>query len=219
MRDRTLWGVFCLFGLAMGMGLGCDGGGSGGPVIGRFLDSPVAGLSYETPTQSGTTDGRGYFYYEPDQTIRFFIGALEIGRGMAASTMTPMDISADPLDESDPAVINRCRLLRSLDTDGDPENGIAIAEAVADQTAGIAIDFDQDPDFFAYDPQVMALFDRLNRQSVFPEFRSLVSAEDALAHFRQTLRQLALDDTAGEGGGGGDGDGADGGSGGDSGGG
>ncbi len=216
MRDRSLWAFFCLFALAMGMG--CDGGGSGGPVIGRFLDSPVQGLSYETPTQSGTTDAWGYFYYEPDQTIRFFIGELEIGRGMADSIMTPMDISADPLDETDPAVVNRCRLLQSLDTDGDPENGIAIAEAVADQTAGIAIDFDQDPDYFAYDPQVMALLDRLNRQSVFPEFRALICAEDALAHFRQTLRQLTFDNTPGEGGGG-DSGGSEGGSGGDSGGG
>ena len=36
---------------------------------GVFLDSPVAGIRYETPSQNGTTDGAGVFKYREGETV------------------------------------------------------------------------------------------------------------------------------------------------------
>jgi hypothetical protein len=39
------------------------------PRRGHFIDSPVAGLSYSTPTQTGVTDESGKFDYFPGERV------------------------------------------------------------------------------------------------------------------------------------------------------
>lgn len=73
----------------------CSGGDSlpKGVSIGYFTDSPVEGISYRTPTQSGVTDVSGAFRYRNGETITFSIGATVIGGPVAAAeTLTPLDL-------------------------------------------------------------------------------------------------------------------------------
>ena len=53
---------------------GCGGGGGSSTVstsTGKFIDSAVAGLSYTTTSQSGTTDANGTFQYKSGETVNF----------------------------------------------------------------------------------------------------------------------------------------------------
>ena len=98
------------------------------PRHGHFVDSPVAGLTYETATFYGTTDDIGSFDYLPGQRIDLWVGSLYLGQAMARSTISPLDIFRRDID--DPRVINMARLLQSLDADGDPELQIEIRPVV-----------------------------------------------------------------------------------------
>ena len=61
-------------------------------LTGMFIDSPVEGLEYETPTHTGITDAAGTFMYHEGDTIRFYIGDIMLGEAMAKSMMTPVDL-------------------------------------------------------------------------------------------------------------------------------
>lgn len=81
--------------------VGCGGGSdsSSNPpaeptaLTGTFIDAPVQGLSYKTPTQSGFTDASGHFKYEAGETIEFKLGNLLLGKGVAGALVTPYTIS------------------------------------------------------------------------------------------------------------------------------
>jgi len=108
---------------------GCGGGGSGSDapsdsMQGVFLDSPVAGISYETETHSGTTDTNGTFFYMGGEMIRFNLGGVFMGQAAAASVMTPLDIVPGATNTAHPAVTNMIRFMQTLDIDNNPNNGI-----------------------------------------------------------------------------------------------
>ncbi|MCH6551686.1 MAG: peptide-methionine (S)-S-oxide reductase [Planctomycetes bacterium] len=48
-----------------------------------FLDSPVGGIEYETPTHSGITDADGHYDYEPGETVTFSLGDIVLGSVLA----------------------------------------------------------------------------------------------------------------------------------------
>ncbi|MFP4030649.1 MAG: hypothetical protein ACLFTV_03695 [Desulfococcaceae bacterium] len=50
------------------------GGDESWPRTGRFLDGPVVGPAWETPTESGRTDAAGAFLYRPGEGIDFWNG-------------------------------------------------------------------------------------------------------------------------------------------------
>lgn len=126
-----------IFVAACGSGGGDDGGGGGGggsadetpPVMydGKFLDSPVEGLTYRSGSNPpGTTDASGTFVYSPGETLTFSLGGVEIGTLRdGATVITPFDFGAV-------AAKNIARFLQTLDEDNDPSNGIdAVAAATA----------------------------------------------------------------------------------------
>ena len=118
--------------------VGCGGGGSSStpapvqPIVltGVFVDSPVAGLSYSTPSRSGVTNAAGEFQYEAGETVSFRLGNIELGSAPAAEMVTPIDlIGANSFDEArqldrDDRLVNMLLLLQSLDRDGNPDNGL-----------------------------------------------------------------------------------------------
>ena len=111
---------------------------------GIFSDSPVAGLSYATPTVHGVTDEDGVFTYRENETVVFSIGKLALPVVAASELITPLDMAFSQ-DVTDPDVINIARLLQSLDEDSDPENGISIpADAAAAFTEATIFDFTDD---------------------------------------------------------------------------
>ena len=131
--------LFCFI-LPILVSCGGGGGGSSNPTsTGVFIDSPVINIGYRTETQNGVTNSRGEFKYHPGETITFFIGDLEFPSVLADERVTPLDM-ADTDDITHPMVINIARLLQTLDKDGDPTNGITIADAAS--AAAVQLDFD-----------------------------------------------------------------------------
>ncbi len=104
------------------------------PKRGHFIDSPVGGLSCQTPTYSGVTDESGGFDYFPGERVELAIGSVYIGSPLADHKISPLDIFefGDTNYEVDVnPVINMARLLQSLDVDANPKEGINITEDVA----------------------------------------------------------------------------------------
>ncbi len=114
------------------------------PARGHFIDSPVFGLGYQTPTQWGVTDIAGGFDYFPSEFVDFWIGSYHLGSAIGDQKVSPLDIFTgydttiyitDPetgiqtLNTENP-VINMARFLQSLDADGEPKQGISITEPV-----------------------------------------------------------------------------------------
>ncbi|MCB2422799.1 hypothetical protein [Thalassolituus alkanivorans] len=170
-----------------GSGGGSDDGDSRTPTVltGVFLDSPVAGMTYNTETQTGTTNADGEFRFVEGETITFSIGQVQLPSGPASKTVTPIDLAADAAtpEQKENEVTNMLRLLQTLDADGNPENGITIS---ADATAAAtqAVDFSVPTDDFAQNDAVVALVTD-GGQAV--PVTGLVSVEAATEHFEDQL--------------------------------
>ncbi len=149
------------------------------PIVGVLVDAFVAGIGYRTETQSGVTNARGEFNYLPGETVTFFIGDLVFPPVPAKGTVTPLDM-AQTLNPASPVVLNIARLLQSLDTDGNPANGITISPTAAQAAA--PVDFNLSLTQFAASPAVTNLV--ANSGSVTT---SVVSVQQALTHLRDTL--------------------------------
>ena len=157
---------------------------------GTFVDSPVEGINYSTPTLSGTTSAHGKFRYFTNETVSFSIGGLALGSAVGRATVIPLDIIPDATSVTDQRVTNICRLLQTLDEDGDLNNGIKInakTTAIVSANAG-GINFDQTAADFSADPDIIALMAALNLNnaagftSAEAEGRVLQSETDAQAH-------------------------------------
>ena len=198
MHIKNLLPVFILLFLTA-----CGGGGSGStpPVtpptpdptpsptvlMGKFVDSAVEGLKYQTATQSGSTSKDGEFNYVANETVTFSIGDIEFPATLGAEYITPLAIyNTDSLAHK--AVINMIRLLQTLDLDGMPSNGIEIPEMSHVLASGLTIDFNA------------SNFDELVAELVVNSggpHLALVSADAALAHFQQTLTELDITTVSG----------------------
>ncbi|PNX50079.1 MAG: hypothetical protein BV456_07935, partial [Thermoplasmata archaeon M8B2D] len=90
------------------------------------------------------------------------IGDLMLGSAPGSDIMTPIDLVPGAVDETDPTLTNICRLLQSLDWDGDPAaNGIMIIDSMRSEISGRMIDFTKDVSTFN-DYDVQAFFDTMN---------------------------------------------------------
>ncbi|HHO75835.1 MAG TPA: hypothetical protein ENN05_05345 [Deltaproteobacteria bacterium] len=188
---------------------GCGGSSDSGYLIppkvseeeilqGIFVDSPVSGVTYITPEHRGTTNIDGIFDYEEGETITFLIAGIVLGRTLAKDVITPLDLVDNAEDVTDTAVTNICRLLLFLDTDGDPDNGIAIPEDLTRQLAGPGFK-PQDIDFsdpgFDDNLNIKTLIIKLNQAGVFDEEeRTLCTPEFAQEHLAETLLLYGLVD-------------------------
>ncbi|NNF98043.1 MAG: hypothetical protein HKM93_01570 [Desulfobacteraceae bacterium] len=145
----------------------CGGGGGGGSdgselQTGSFIDGPVAGLAYETDTQSGETNTDGNFFYFEGETVRFSVGDIEIGEAAGAATITPFDLAGltpptaaieicrlvnQFYNANSPTLYNRvvniAVFLQTLDEDGDAANGIVIPTGMHTLSTGVTLDFGQ----------------------------------------------------------------------------
>ena len=144
---------------------------------GVFLDSAVEGLGFETATMSGITNAAGEFTFNAGEMITFRIGALELPAVQAANVLTPMSIFASN-DVNDTRTVNLSRLLQSLDTDGNVENGITLPASDASFAADLNIDFASDD----FDVQAQTALNQLNNGSI-----PLVDGIAASAHLTETL--------------------------------
>ena len=189
---------------------GCSGGGSGSngnmnapngsssTVRGTFIDSPVQGLNYMTPSSTGLTGENGRFVCNSGEMVQFMIGDVLLGEVQAKDVVTPMDF-VDPADLSmgfnNPMLINMGRFLQSLDADGNPENGITITQEVRDQVSGRMIDFHQSIRDFENDPDVMAMFATMNGLNMPHNGMNweLTEGEDARQHMIDHMGKYMTD--------------------------
>ncbi len=114
-------------------------------LTGTFKDSAVTGVSYATTSGvTGVTDASGSFRYNPGDTITFTLGTLVLGSATASGVVSPIDIAGGSATK----LTNLLVLLQSLDSDGNPANGINItAPCAAAVTA--AINLNSTPSVFA----------------------------------------------------------------------
>lgn len=80
---------------------------------GVFIDAPVKGLAYKTPTQSGVTNEKGEFKFIAGETVTFIIDGVEIGSTQAQTRVLVTAISQGN--------IHIAQLLQTLDTDVNPD--------------------------------------------------------------------------------------------------
>ncbi len=146
---------------------------------GRFIDSAVEGLRFETPTQSGLTDANGTFKYINGEVVSFFIGDIMLGTSTAITRITPMNLV--PGDSNNPQVVNILRFVQSLDADNNPDNGIRITDTVSTRALGQALDFSLSTADF--ENAANALLTLLTSGSV----NMLIDASSAQAHFLASL--------------------------------
>lgn len=150
---------------------------------GRFLDSAVENLNYSTGSQTGMTNSEGEFQYQLGENVVFSIGELALPATEVKSLLTPLDLFGTR-DINHVSVVNLLRLLQSLDEDGDATNGIVIPQMAHDMATGLTADFAS----AEFDSQVNELI--ANSGVVHMQ---LISAEEAVYHFQQTLNQLEQD--------------------------
>jgi YD repeat-containing protein len=181
---------------------GTGGTPSSRALRGALIDSPVAGVSFETATLAGVTDSEGSFLYEPGETVVFSLGDTVIGEVAGQPEVTPFDLVPGSTaitgtqrlvealqDASSPfaRVLNLTVFLQSLDVDDDPSNGIEVPSSLATLFAGVSIDFSLPPRIFSQAFALREVLARANAQSVFAEPRAVVDAARAMQHLYETL--------------------------------
>ncbi len=186
----TKYSKVILMATASSVLIGC-GGGSGGsgdnPTLqGRFQDSNVQGLSYNTTTQRGITGAGGEFLYEAGERVAFSVGEIELGSAPGSSILLPRDLDGNELQTTKIA-----QLLQSLDNDSNLDNGITILPAVA---AAMTTGTQEVDDVIASlaNTSTATTFDDLINNVVTPADGSgtytAVTANDANAHLTATTQ-------------------------------
>jgi len=134
----------------------CGGGGGGGegetpaaaanPLLnGALIDFAVAGLTYSTPTVSGTTSTTGGYTYRcvgSCETLTFKLGGITLGTATAGATLSLREwqggLEAGLLSE---ATIRRAQFLLALDGDAEAGNGITLPAELSASLANRSLDF------------------------------------------------------------------------------
>ena len=172
---------------------------------GYYYDSLVTGVDYSTQTEDGTTrtgvtgedgDPGSFDYYQENATVSFSIGDTALGQSTAKDKVTPFDMAGVaeeavggcdvsetlPDDGGDFQIVhNLAVLLQTMDTDGDPSNGIYISPEVAALFEGVSVDVDQTWEAFQEDTDLLGVLEAANNDNLLgEEARSLVAREDAL---------------------------------------
>lgn len=161
---------------------------------GRFVDSIVEGLAYETDTLSGITDAHGTFTYEQGQVVRFLIGDIFLGEASSGSVITPVELVLNATNIADPTALNIARFLQTLDSDRNPENGIVISDFVRQQAVSKSIDFSLSVALFETDPDIVALIALLTAEHDGGPF-ALISADAAYTHILNSMAaEIGSDD-------------------------
>ena len=91
---------------------------------GYYVDSAVSGVKYTCGTRTGSTDTAGAFMFEKGKKCTFSIGGIVLREVSADQLVDQVKIVEDDLKVA--------RFLQSIDTDGDPSNGIQITDKVLD---------------------------------------------------------------------------------------
>ncbi|MFT5659862.1 MAG: hypothetical protein ACI9TV_000495 [Sulfurimonas sp.] len=148
-------------------------------ITGIVIDSAVAGLDYTCSSgNSGVTNANGEFTCQVGDIVSFSLAGIYLGEVPATAIITPRLLFAG---NNPAAALNFAQLLQTLDSDGDPSNGIDIDEALL-ATLG-TIDF------------TSLTFDE-DMQEQLGSGTPLVSESDAQEHLNETFAALSIDEYA-----------------------
>ncbi|MEO5347547.1 MAG: tandem-95 repeat protein, partial [Magnetococcus sp. YQC-9] len=155
---------------------------------GVFLDSPVGGVIYTAGNVTGITTSSGGYSYKPGDIVVFRIGDIVLGSSQGQNYITPVDLA--PAKNSN-TIVNILRLLQTLDSDGNPDNGILISEQAQEAAKGLKVDINASIEEFGSNNQLIHL---VSNPELFdpglPPKEGLLSAVEAMAHFKSTLQEL-----------------------------
>jgi len=160
---------------------------------GVFIDGPVGGINYTTPTVKGVTKADGEFEYQAGETVTFSIGGLMLGSTAGKPVVTPLDIVADAKNASDQRVVNISVVLQTLDQDGNTANGILITDQTASFVTqyGKGINFNKPARIFSFDPGFRNVMAELNNIDAFGEApRAVTPPVVAQKHLEASLANL-----------------------------
>ncbi len=156
------------------------------PLTGRFVDSAVVGLPYETATRSGVTGSDGSFSYLAGESVTFSLGDISLPATPGAQIITPLDVFGTD-DITDVRVMNLARLLQTLDTNADPTDGITLSSAATASASGLQVDFSASEAEFG--GQVVNLVANSGSSNT-----ELVNGIEALDHLQETLFVEGIDE-------------------------
>ncbi|MCO8081849.1 hypothetical protein [Acinetobacter lwoffii] len=144
-----------------------------GTQTGVLTDAVIAGVRYVTSSgATGFTNDDGEFNFNEGETVKFYIGDVQLGNEIEAKErVTPLDLA-----ETENARLNLLVFLQSLDGD-DNDDKLKISTATTDALKNQSINFDQPYNDFKNEAIV---------KTVIPE-EKLVNEEDAKAHFQATF--------------------------------
>lgn len=148
-----------------------------------FVDNVVIGLRYRCGEAAGfkLTGDQGVLFCTPGETVSFYVGDILLGSAsMQAGTsfVTPLTLATEEGVVDQNVVINLARLLISLDSDQNPDNGIQIDPASHVNT-GLSLDFTVATESFT--ASAATVLTALSQSVVDGPF-DLVSAGDADSH-------------------------------------
>ncbi len=165
------------------------------PMRGHFIDSPVSGLTVETPTYEGVTGIDAAFDYFPGEYVELSLGNVFLGTAPADHKISPLDVF-ELSDTDEPRVANMARLLQSLDVDGQAQGTIVITEEVIgafESAAAEYFEFPIEAVDFSSDDQVDYLINAtIAKAAALDPAVTLypVSAEDAVIHLSESLNTV-----------------------------
>ena len=144
-----------------------------GTQTGVLTDAVISGVRYVTSSgATGFTNDNGEFNFNEGETVKFYIGDVQLGDEIEAKErVTPLDLA-----ETENARLNLLVFLQSLDGD-DNDDKLQISTATTDALKNQSINFDQPYNDFKNEAIV---------KTVIPE-EKLVNEEDAKAHFQATF--------------------------------
>jgi hypothetical protein len=88
--------------------------------------APIAGVTFVSGAQTGTTDAKGAFTYEDGNTVKLEVGAVALGAPLGAATLSPYQVAGSATCDDTDDLKKLVGLLESLDVDGDFANGITV---------------------------------------------------------------------------------------------
>jgi hypothetical protein len=157
------------------------------PRNGHFIDAPVSGLSFKTPTHQGKTEDGGLFNYFPGETVDLAIGDITIGQAVAGQKTTPLDLFSGS-DSADPRVINMARLLQSLDADDSPESGIRFTPEIEESLAAAMASMPIESLDFSNDDEIDEVINRTALEAATRDVSlAIVSSEEAQGNLDKAI--------------------------------
>ena len=106
-------------------------------------EPPISGMAYRTSIIHGVTDEKGQFSYRGGEQINFSIGDIDLPRVTAKPLIRLVDFGGG---QENQVVRNIRRLLWTLDTDGNPANGVTIDAIARERAKSAQVDFNMPTD-------------------------------------------------------------------------